>query len=441
VPTPAQCPNCQAASQPGDLYCVNCGMSLASAGPETDFIPVSGVTSPPDLRSRKRHRKPRRRWYQRKRLVFPLLMTLLLVVAVGLTVVYISMTFRSLNELSTPPPEISGAQLGGDERLTIDTSPAQDAIREAEARREAGERPVAPTSMAGDNPSGGSGNGEGTPVASGTPGANGVPVAAMATPPDAPPEMVTVLLMGVDAREGEAIDVGVRPDSLAVATLDPVTGACRLLSIPRDSRVELPGYGPSKINHALAVGGVPYELLVVENLVGFRIDHYGLIDFGGLEQLVDAMGGVTVDNDRAFSTGRFDFPEGELRLDGEKALAYSRFRGDERGDFGRQERQQQVLRALLAEGADLDVVLAVPRLLGAVDDHVRTDMRPRRLTSLARDYQGSCTAESLETSRIEGEIAMLPDALFNQDLSFVVLDNTEVRAKVAWLLGEDEDDD
>jgi LCP family protein required for cell wall assembly len=369
--------------------------------------------------------------------MFPLVMTLLLVVAVGVAIAYISMTFRSLNALSTPPPEISGAQLGGDERLTIDTSPAQDAIREAEARREAGERPIAPTSMAGDNPSGGSG----TPGASGGPGEDGVPVAPAATPPDAPPEMVSVLLMGVDAREGEAIDIGVRPDSLAVATLDPETGACRLLSIPRDSRVELPGYGPSKINHALAVGGVPYELLVVENLMGFRIDHYGLIDFGGLERLVDAMGGVTVDNDRAFSTSQFDFPEGELRLDGEEALAYSRFRGDERGDFGRQERQQQILRALLAEGADLDVVLAVPRLLDAVDDHVRTDMRPRRLTNLAREYQASCTAETLETSRIEGDIAMLPDALFNQDLSFVVLDDAEVQSKVAWLVGEEDDDD
>ena len=97
------------------------------------------------------------------------------------------------------------------------------------------------------------------------------------------PDTVTLfLLMGVDARPGEAIDIGVRPDSLSVAAYDSATNSCRLLSIQRDSRVELPGYGMSKINHALAVGGIPYEKLVVEQFLGIPIDHYALIDFTGV---------------------------------------------------------------------------------------------------------------------------------------------------------------
>jgi anionic cell wall polymer biosynthesis LytR-Cps2A-Psr (LCP) family protein len=93
---------------------------------------------------------------------------------------------------------------------------------------------------------------------------------------------MTILLMGVDSRDGEAIDIGVRPDSLAVLHIDPENGSCRMLAVPRDSRAELPGYGYSKINHALAVAGIPYEMLVIEEYLGVELNHYALIDFAGL---------------------------------------------------------------------------------------------------------------------------------------------------------------
>ncbi|MCO5220196.1 MAG: LCP family protein, partial [Thermomicrobiales bacterium] len=102
---------------------------------------------------------------------------------------------------------------------------------------------------------------------------------------------MTILIMGVDARPGQAIDIGVRPDALMVLRLDPESGTCRGLAIPRDSLVELPGYGETKINHALMLGGIPYEELVVELYLGIEIDHYALIDFTGFEDLVDAVGG------------------------------------------------------------------------------------------------------------------------------------------------------
>ncbi|MER3438248.1 MAG: hypothetical protein C4346_12050, partial [Chloroflexota bacterium] len=113
-------------------------------------------------------------------------------------------------------------------------------------------------------------------------------------------EAVTILLMGVDARPGEAIDIGVRPDSLMVLRLNPETGSCRILSIPRDTRTELPGYGLTKVNHALAVGGIPYQKQVVELLLGIPIDHYVLVDFAGFETLVDAVGGITIDVPEGF---------------------------------------------------------------------------------------------------------------------------------------------
>ena len=253
------------------------------------------------------------------------------------------------------------------------------------------------------------------------------------------PDSTTFLMMGVDARPGEAIDVGVRPDSLFVVYLDGSTGSCRMLSIPRDTRTTLPGYGQSKINHALAVGGVPYERLVVENLLGIELEHYGLIDFAGVEKLVDAVGGVTVTNDFAFSTRGHDFPAGTIELNGEQALAYSRFRGGPDGDFGRQERQQAVVRALLTRGAGMDVVTTIPSLLNSVDAHVRTDLGPNQMVDIAQDFRSTCNGDTLETERIEGDVAWAFDDVMQMDLSFVLVDQAEVRQKVSWLLtGSDE---
>lgn len=404
----------------------------------------------------------------------------MILVTLGAGAWYIKTRFDTLNELSTPPPEISGDRLGGDEQLTIDTGPAQDAIREAEARREAARNNPPPTLAPNEAPAAAGG----TTATSGAPEApgerdrdvnsgnasTGVDVPAGVAPPagtavieinaQGTPVLVSepigtptladlpepveqdsyaFLMMGVDARPGEAIDVGVRPDSLFVVYLDGSNGSCRVLSIPRDTRTTLPGYGQSKINHALAVGGVPYEQLVVENLLGIELQHYGLIDFSGVEKLVDAVGGVTVVNDYAFSVGGHDFPVGRIELNGEEALAFSRFRGGPDGDFGRQERQQAVVRALLTRGAGMDVVTAVPQLLSSVEDHVRTDLGPNQMVDIAQDFRSTCTGDTLKTERIEGDVAWAFDDLMQMDLSFVLVDTSEVRQKVNWLLtGSDE---
>ena len=127
-------------------------------------------------------------------------------------------------------------------------------------------------------------------------------------------DSMNILVMGVDAQPGEPIDIGVRPDSLMVVHLNPKTRSCHLLAIPRDTRTELPGFGLTKINHALAVGGIPYEQLVVSQLLGISIDHYVLVDFTGFKQLVDALSGITLtvtegftdDNGVTFTPGSQD---------------------------------------------------------------------------------------------------------------------------------------
>jgi LCP family protein required for cell wall assembly len=357
--------------------------------------------------------------------------------------------FDDVHSQSTPPPEISGDALGGDESLVIDTGPAQDAVA---ARQRGRSESTVPST---ENPPTTAAGGTGTAVQAtegparpggadlGTPFAD-TPVTATtpATQPQATSEIATqlntsdginILLMGVDARPGEAIDVGVRPDSLAVLHLDEST--CRILAVPRDSRVNMPGYGETKINHALAVGGIPFEQLVVEDYLGITLDHYALIDFSGVVQVVDAVGGITVDNPQAFEMSGQQFAQGRIKLDGEHALLYSRYRGGDDGDFGRVSKQQQVLRALLDEAASLDLVRMIPRMFDLLSDHFRSDLGATELLDLANTYRDSCNSASLETQTIPGDVGIMHDDMMQMDLSFVVSKPEDVRTGVEWLTG------
>lgn len=247
---------------------------------------------------------------------------------------------------------------------------------------------------------------------------------------------VTILLLGTDARPGEQID-GVRSDIMAVVHLDPAERSCRMLSIGRDTRVEIPGIGFTKINHALMEGGVPLATTTVESFLGIDIDHFGLIDLTGAAMAIDAIGGVTVVNDEAFAIGGNEFPEGEIELDGARAVLYARYRGGADGDIGRMARQQAVLAAILEE---VDAS-ALPRLLQAsltgIQDHVMTDLPPDALLDLANTYAGACTSETLAVDTIPYTSGgMMWDDLFGQELWFGVTDPAVVEQKVRELTGE-----
>jgi LCP family protein required for cell wall assembly len=246
---------------------------------------------------------------------------------------------------------------------------------------------------------------------------------------------MTVLLMGVDAREGEAIDIGVRPDSLMVLHLNANSGSCRLLSIPRDTRTDLPGYGMTKVNHALAVGGVDYQIQVVEQMLGLGIDHYMLIDFNGFQDLVDAVGGITVDVPADFTSSDGQvFYAGQQQMTGKQALSYARWRGGADGDFGRIQRQQQILRALVQRASGLNVVASINELLPAVERNLRTDLSATEMTSLAMDYRSRCTQETISMFRLEGFDATYLDPMLQLNLYYIEVDAAEIRRKVAALL-------
>ncbi|MEH7480695.1 LCP family protein, partial [Neobacillus drentensis] len=133
----------------------------------------------------------------------------------------------------------------------------------------------------------------------------------------------SVLMLGVDERAG---DRG-RSDTMIVLTVNPNTNSVKMLSIPRDTRTEIVGKGTvDKINHAYAFGGVQMSVNTVENFLNFPIDYYMKVNMEGFRDIVNAVGGITVQNDLDFSYSGYHFAKGQISLNGDQALAFSRMR-------------------------------------------------------------------------------------------------------------------
>lgn len=402
--------------------------SLSTYAPGAAFI---GTRAPVH-----RHKPGAQRGFTRRHPFWSLAIFLIVIGVSGLTLVLNQAlsTVSALHSVSTPPPSISMPAIAPDEQLSAPSfaleaspiaSPEASPVASPEATPIASPEasPVAAalidTSIARAQveAAGGSYNDNGGVVASIVDGAgdvSGLADGARAATGSSSTNLkpITIMLMGVDAREGDAIDVGVNSDVLAVAYLNPETGACRLLNIPRDSRVDLPGYGMSKINHALAVGGIPYQQLVVENFLGIEIDNYALIDFNGIISLVDSFGGIEIEITESFWILGTQFEPGVRNLSGLEALRYSRFRGGQDGDFGRILRQQQVLRALIETAAGSDPATLVRNVLPKIDDHIRTDLKPAEMVNLGKSFRTRCTEETLHTATLTGSGGTFWDPLY-----------------------------
>ncbi len=168
---------------------------------------------------------------------------------------------------------------------------------------------------------------------------------------DAKGKPLTILLLGSDSRAGEDNTDGVsgqRADAIMLIRFNAARTDVNVLSIPRDSWVDIPGMGTQKINAALN-GGPSLEVKTVQQLTGIPIDHVMVMDFNGVRDLTDALGGIQVLNEHAITDPRNGnhFDAGQLTLSGNQALLYVRIRyGLPGGDFDRIDHQQQVIAAI-----------------------------------------------------------------------------------------------
>ncbi|WP_404334468.1 LytR family transcriptional regulator [Planococcus rifietoensis] len=195
----------------------------------------------------------------------------------------------------------------------------------------------------------------------------------------------SVLLLGVDERED---DRG-RSDTMVVMTVNPETQSTKMVSIPRDTYTEIIGRGTTdKINHAYAFGGIEMSMNTTENLLDIPIDYVVQVNMEGFEDIVDAVDGVTVNNSLAFD----NFPEGEIELNGEQALNYVQMRKqDPRGDFGRQDRQKQVIQGIMRKGASINSLWNYKDIFDALGQNVRTNMTFDEMVDVQRNYQDAVT--------------------------------------------------
>ena len=187
-----------------------------------------------------------------------------------------------------------------------------------------------------------------------------------------------VALLGSDA----SADGVSRSDTIVVAK-----AGGGMVAVPRDTLVEIPGVGEDKINVAFAAGGPELTVETLENLTGLPIDNYVVVHFDGAQDIVDAMGGITVEVEEPIEVGiegrPVSIPAGTQTLDGFEALAYVRYRGTPTADIGRIGRQQRFLQELAQEATSPAKLPRLPATALAVWRNIETNMNPLQAARFA----------------------------------------------------------
>lgn len=255
----------------------------------------------------------------------------------------------------------------------------------------------------------------------------------LASDAPAPGAPFYMLLMGDDKRPGE---VQARSDTLMVARIDPKLRKVQLMSILRDSRVNIPGVGMDKINAAPSLGGPELAMKTVRELTGLPITKFLTVDFTGFQSIVDAMGGVWLDVPTkingvppgkpitAWEQKNRIIKKGYQKLNGIQALTFVRARhqfADQ--DYTRVKDQQLFLKALVKQALQVSKVFSAQQMIQAVADHMRTNMSLSDLANLALQMRGMKDTD-LETATAPGTPQYIGG------VSYVVLDDVKFSAMI-----------
>lgn len=208
---------------------------------------------------------------------------------------------------------------------------------------------------------------------------------------------VTVLFLGVDIvynREGRRqvaniTDFTGRSDTIMVARLDPMRNTLGIISVPRDTEAYIPGHGHQKINAANALGGPQLAMLSVGNLLDVPIDHYVVLNVHGLIDLVNELGGVTVNIPKRMqymdwtAKLKIDLEPGPHTLTGNQSMGFVRFRHDALGDIGRVQRQEIFIRAVLDKALSPQSWGKLPQLMSIAKQYLASDLNDGQMIQMA----------------------------------------------------------
>ncbi|CAN5304962.1 hypothetical protein BH24ACT16_BH24ACT16_14770 [soil metagenome] len=178
-----------------------------------------------------------------------------------------------------------------------------------------------------------------------------------------------VVLLGSDARANEAS----RSDTILVTASGGHDG---ILAVPRDTLLQIPGVGEDKVNAAFANGGADLTVQTLEGFLDRRIDNYVVLNFEGVEEIVDAMGGVTINVRQPVNTDGLSVSPGQQTLNGSEALAYVRYRGGPTADIGRVGRQQEFMQAIIGQALSPANLPQLPATASAILRNIETNMNP-----------------------------------------------------------------
>jgi LCP family protein required for cell wall assembly len=243
---------------------------------------------------------------------------------------------------------------------------------------------------------------------------------------------VSVLLIGADQRDPK--EEKFNTDSIILATVDPQEARISLLSIPRDTRVSIPGHSNIKINSVAPLTEMKKLQDVVSDLTGVKVSGYIQTNFEGFKDIIDTLGGITIDveKDMYYETGDttdgyINLKKGLQKLDGSKALQYARFRHDALADISRTARQQVVLKAVAKEMMQVSTIPKLPWLIPQLTKAVHTNLQAADIFKLAK------AAVQFDDAEIVSQT--LPGRFMDVDgISYWDVDTTQARDVVADLM-------
>lgn len=224
-----------------------------------------------------------------------------------------------------------------------------------------------------------------------------------------------VLLMGTDTGALNRTEKRGRTDTMILAVVNPAKKRYTLVSIPRDTMAQMVGsssFTTEKINAAYEIGGAKMAMDSVSKLLNVPVKYYAVVNMGGIMKMIRYVGGINIRPTLSFEYSGYVFKKGKLtHMGGAGALAYSRMRYDDpRGDYGRQERQRQVITTLIKKAVSVSSLSNLDSILTSVSSNVKTNLPFSALQQIALNYRGC--ADNSSSDYLHGYNATIDDAAY-----------------------------